>query len=775
LIDGQDEQPNGETAAPKPVAHGLVVPLHFPLFQAVGIARRQLSTLPTTHGAPPYGRTAPLTTPDPMAITRKHFFTTPKTDLPGHILSNQDGMCLVLGLENGKSGGVVAVVNNRFTTLGLVLNLNRSTAAIMLLGGESEIVEGSRVYDLQSLLTIPATIEYFGHVIDPVGEFKDGTSYAPKLNFRQKVEQKAKGIIERTPVRIALSTGIKVIDSLVPIGRGQRELIIGDRQTGKTSIALDTILNHISINRLATETIGGSGALSLANLQNIVWFVYCGIGQKQSSVANIYNKLGKKGALWFTSLVVATAADSASLQFLAPYSACTLGEYIRDVIGGHCVAIYDDLSKHAVAYRQMSLLLRRPPGREAFPGDVFYIHSRLLERAGSLTHKGNRVRGTLTALPIIETQAGDVSAYIPTNVISITDGQLFLDTETFYKGIIPAVGVGLSVSRIGSAAQHKLMRNISGSLKMELAQYREIEGFAKLGANLDYATQRLLLRGEILVELLKQDLHQPLNIFSQCLSIYLGIGFSGKQALVADKNVQAMIKHSDLSEGYLVTGQYTRRSWLEILRAKSPDFRLPAVKGFIKHVTAFMFNNLQIGRSLQSDTFCELMNLIMSKLSFIYFYDFTTLFLMNSGQTRVLAEVTGDTEEALDAAEEGPFIIDMRDLFLPSTIADLHLDRGEAVDQLAILNHASTVHLEQPIHSSKVTEIHRLHILWYKLFELFRIGHSLNWIRALNPYTNSHLEYAVVCNNPDDSIKQGWNSWLGSSLEYSFELGVWAL
>jgi len=368
----------------------------------------------------------------------------------------------------------------------------------------------------------------FGNVVDALGQNKL-TGFFPGSNVERfgLVEKKAAGIIDRVPVNIPLRTGLKAIDSLVPIGRGQRELIIGDRQTGKTAVGIDTILNYAVLNNNIKNF---KSTISLQALRQVVWFIYAAVAQKQSSVSEISIRLAKRNALWYTAIISSTAADSAPLQFLVPYSACTLGEYIRDFVGGHCTVIYDDLSKHAVAYRQMSLLLRRPPGREAFPGDVFYIHSRLLERAGALRHltylkyitfnKARTLtvkrmeffkiptvqpRGTLTALPIIETQAGDVSAYIPTNVISITDGQIFLETELFYKGIRPAINVGLSVSRVGSAAQPFIMKKVSGSLKMELAQYREVESFAKLSSSLDSQTQRILLRGENLIEILKQN------------------------------------------------------------------------------------------------------------------------------------------------------------------------------------------------------------------------------------------------------------------------------
>ncbi|MFM7984167.1 MAG: F0F1 ATP synthase subunit alpha, partial [Candidatus Fonsibacter sp.] len=346
-----------------------------------------------------------------------------------------------------------------------------------------------------------------GRVVDGLGNPIDGKGPIDKNAERKRVEIKAPGIIPRKSVNEPMQTGLKAIDSLIPVGRGQRELIIGDRQTGKTAIAIDTIINQKEINKSNDES-------------KKLYCIYVAIGQKRSSVAQIVKTLEEAGAMEYTIVVAATASDPAPLQFLAPYTGCTMGEYFRDN-GMHALIVYDDLSKQAVAYRQMSLLLRRPPGREAFPGDVFYLHSRLLERAAKLNDKYGG--GSLTALPIIETQASDVSAYIPTNVISITDGQIFLETELFYKGVRPAVNVGISVSRVGSAAQIKAMKQVSGSIKLELAQYREMAAFAQFGSDLDLATQKLLNRGSKLTELLKQDQYSPLKVEEQVVSIFSGV------------------------------------------------------------------------------------------------------------------------------------------------------------------------------------------------------------------------------------------------------------
>lgn len=399
---------------------------------------------------------------------------------------------------------------------GMALNLETDNVGIVVLSSgtnDREIKEGDVVKRTGSIVDVPIGMEMLGRVLDALGNPIDGKG--PILSTqRQRVELKAPGIIPRKSVHEPMQTGLKAVDSLVPIGRGQRELIIGDRQTGKTAIAVDTILNQ----RINFEE-GGDDAQKL-------YCIYVAIGQKRSTVSNIVRVLQAKDAMKYTIVVAATASEAAPLQFLAPYSGCAIGEYFRDN-GKHALIIYDDLSKQAVAYRQMSLLLRRPPGREAYPGDVFYLHSRLLERAAKMNASFGG--GSLTALPVIETQAGDVSAYIPTNVISITDGQIFLETELFYKGIRPAINVGLSVSRVGSAAQIKAMGQVAGSLKLELAQYREVAAFSQFGSDLDAATQQLLNRGEKLTELLKQKQYVPMKAEEQVCSLFAGVrGFLDK-------------------------------------------------------------------------------------------------------------------------------------------------------------------------------------------------------------------------------------------------------
>jgi len=389
---------------------------------------------------------------------------------------------------------------------GMALNLETDNVGIVVLGNDREIQEGDIVKRTGSIVDVPIGDGLLGRVVDPLGNPIDGEGPI-KFERRQRVELKAPGIIPRKSVHEPMQTGLKSVDSLVPIGRGQRELIIGDRQTGKTAIAIDTIINQKKYFERNDEN-------------KKLYCIYTAVGQKRSTVANIVRILKNFGAMDYTCVVAATASDAAPLQFLAPYSGCAIGEFFRDN-GKHALIIYDDLSKQAVAYRQMSLLLRRPPGREAYPGDVFYLHSRLLERAAKMnkTHGA----GSLTALPVIETQAGDVSAYIPTNVISITDGQIFLESELFYKGIRPAINVGLSVSRVGSAAQIKAMKQVAGSMKLELAQYREVAAFAQFGSDLDAATQQLLNRGEKLTELLKQNQYVPMPAEEQVCVLYAGV------------------------------------------------------------------------------------------------------------------------------------------------------------------------------------------------------------------------------------------------------------
>jgi proton translocating ATP synthase F1 alpha subunit len=420
----------------------------------------------------------------------------------GRVISVGDGIARVYGLEKVQAGEMVEFSNG---VLGMALNLGQSEVGIVVFGSDTSIKEGDIVMRTRSIVDVPVGKEVLGRVVDALGAPIDGKG--PILSEqRKRVESIAPGIISRKSVHEPMQTGLKAVDSLVPIGRGQRELIIGDRQTGKTAIAIDTILNQKS-------QASGSEKAPL-------YCVYVAIGQKRSTVAQLVKTLSEGGALEYSIIVAATASDPAPNQFIAPYSGCAMGEYFRDN-GMHALIIYDDLSKQAVAYRQMSLLLRRPPGREAFPGDVFYLHSRLLERAAKMSDA--RGAGSLTALPVIETQASDVSAYIPTNVISITDGQIFLETELFYRGIRPAINVGLSVSRVGSAAQLKAMKQVCGSLKLELAQYREVAAFAQFGSDLDAATQFALARGARNTEVLKQPQYSPMPIEKQVIIIFAAV------------------------------------------------------------------------------------------------------------------------------------------------------------------------------------------------------------------------------------------------------------
>jgi F-type H+-transporting ATPase subunit alpha len=423
------------------------------------------------------------------------------TDSIGGVLSVGDGIARVHGLTNVKAGELVEFSCG---IKGMVLNLEVDNVGIVIFGNDRFIKENDSVKGTGRIIDIPVGAGLLGRVVDALGLPIDG--FGPLTDVKHaRIEVKAPGIVLRKSVHEPVQTGIKAIDSLLPIGRGQRELIIGDRQTGKTAIAIDTIINQKIINETTDKKL---------------YCIYVAIGQKRSTVVQIVEALRRAGALPYTVVVAATAADAAPLQFLAPYSGCAIGEYFRDN-GKDAVIIYDDLSKQAVSYRQMSLLLRRPPGREAYPGDVFYLHSRLLERAAKMSDAVGA--GSLTALPIVETQAGDVSAYIPTNVISITDGQIFLETELFYRGIRPAINAGLSVSRVGSAAQVKTMKRVSGSLKLELAQYREMAAFAQFGSDLDEATRNLLNRGSHLTELLKQAQYSPLPIEKEIISIFTGV------------------------------------------------------------------------------------------------------------------------------------------------------------------------------------------------------------------------------------------------------------
>ncbi|GAB0090455.1 ATP synthase subunit alpha [Sergentomyia squamirostris] len=429
----------------------------------------------------------------------------PKADLDetGRVLSIGDGIARVYGLKNIQADEMVEFSSG---LKGMALNLEPDNVGVVVFGNDKLIKEGDIVKRTGAIVDVPVGEEILGRVVDALGNAIDGKgAITSKTRFRVGI--KAPGIIPRISVREPMQTGIKAVDSLVPIGRGQRELIIGDRQTGKTSLAIDTIINQKRFNDGQDES-------------KKLYCIYVAIGQKRSTVAQIVKRLTDSGAMGYTIIVSATASDAAPLQYLAPYSGCAMGEFFRDN-GKHALIIYDDLSKQAVAYRQMSLLLRRPPGREAYPGDVFYLHSRLLERAAKMSPAMGG--GSLTALPVIETQAGDVSAYIPTNVISITDGQIFLETELFYKGIRPAINVGLSVSRVGSAAQTKAMKQVAGSMKLELAQYREVAAFAQFGSDLDAATQQLLNRGVRLTELLKQGQYVPMAIEEQVAVIYCGV------------------------------------------------------------------------------------------------------------------------------------------------------------------------------------------------------------------------------------------------------------
>ena len=422
----------------------------------------------------------------------------------GKVLSVGDGIARVYGLDNVQAGEMVEFEDG---STGMALNLESENVGVVIFGDDRKIKEGDTVKRTNSIVDAPVGKELLGRVVDGLGNPIDGKGALSSKIQRKRVEVKAPGIIPRQSVSEPMQTGLKSIDTLIPVGRGQRELIIGDRQTGKTAVAIDAIINQKKINESNDE-------------KKKLYCVYVAIGQKRSTVAQITKTLEEAGALKYTTIVAATASDAAPLQFLAPYTGCTIGEYFRDN-GMHALIIYDDLSKQAVAYRQMSLLIRRPPGREAYPGDVFYLHSRLLERAAKLSDKQGG--GSLTALPIIETQAGDVSAYIPTNVISITDGQIFLETELFNQGIRPAVNVGLSVSRVGSAAQTKAMKKVAGSIKLELAQYREMAAFAQFGSDLDASTQQLLNRGAKLTELLKQDQYSPMTVGEQVISVFTGV------------------------------------------------------------------------------------------------------------------------------------------------------------------------------------------------------------------------------------------------------------
>ena len=454
----------------------------------------------------------------------------------GQVLSVGDGIARIYGLDNVQAGEMVEFSDS---SKGMALNLESDNVGVVIFGDDRAIKEGDTVKRTGAIVDVPVGKELLGRVVDALGNPIDGKSPLDKSLKRNRVEVKAPGIIPRKSVSEPMQTGLKAIDSLIPVGRGQRELIIGDRQTGKTAVAIDTIINQKKINQSDDES-------------KKLYCIYVAVGQKRSTVAQIVKTLEDAGAMEYTTIVSATASDSAPLQFLAPYTGCTMGEYFRDN-GMHALIIYDDLSKQAVAYRQMSLLLRRPPGREAYPGDVFYLHSRLLERAAKLNDESGG--GSLTALPIIETQAGDVSAYIPTNVISITDGQIYLESDLFNSGIRPAVNVGLSVSRVGGSAQIKAMKKVSGTLRLDLAQYRELQAFAAFGSDLDEATQNQLSRGSRLVELLKQGQYSPMDVTEQIIGIYAGTkgyfdSIPVNKVRTAEKDLTEYInsKHSDLKD-----------------------------------------------------------------------------------------------------------------------------------------------------------------------------------------------------------------------------------
>jgi F-type H+-transporting ATPase subunit alpha len=463
----------------------------------------------------------------------------------GRVLNVGDGIARVYGLDNVQAGEMVEFPGG---VKGMSLNLEADNVGVVIFGDDRSIKEGDVVKRTGTIVDVPVGKGLLGRVVDGLGNPIDGKGPI-QFTERKRVEVKAPGIIPRQSVSEPMQTGIKAIDGLIPIGRGQRELIIGDRQTGKTAVVIDAFINQKGVNSGTDE-------------KKKLYCIYVAIGQKRSTVAQIVKQLEDSGALEYTIVVAATASDPAPLQFIAPYTGCTMGEYFRDN-GMHAVIVYDDLSKQAVAYRQMSLLLRRPPGREAYPGDVFYVHSRLLERAAKMND--SQGGGSLTALPVIETQAGDVSAYIPTNVISITDGQIFLETELFFQGIRPALNVGLSVSRVGSAAQTKAMKQVAGRIKLELAQYREMAAFAQFGSDLDPATQRLLARGVRLTELLKQDQYKPFPVEEQVVSLFAGVrGYLDKLEVSAVRRFEEGVlrdlraKHPQILAAIRDTGQMSK-------------------------------------------------------------------------------------------------------------------------------------------------------------------------------------------------------------------------
>ncbi|RWA69816.1 F0F1 ATP synthase subunit alpha [Mesorhizobium sp.] len=480
----------------------------------------------------------------------KNFGKEAEVSEVGQVLSVGDGIARVYGLDNVQAGEMVEFPGG---IRGMALNLEADNVGVVIFGNDRDIKEGDTVKRTGAIVDVPVGPGLLGRVVDALGNPIDGKGPI-KATERKRVDVKAPGIIPRKSVHEPMSTGLKAIDALIPVGRGQRELVIGDRQTGKTAIILDTMLNQKSVHDNGPE-------------KEKLYCVYVAVGQKRSTVAQFVKVLEERGALDYSIIIAATASDPAPMQFLAPFAGCTMGEYFRDN-GMHALISYDDLSKQAVAYRQMSLLLRRPPGREAYPGDVFYLHSRLLERAAKLNDDNGN--GSLTALPIIETQANDVSAYIPTNVISITDGQIFLETNLFFQGIRPAVNVGLSVSRVGSSAQVKAMKQVAGSIKGELAQYREMAAFAQFGSDLDAATQRLLNRGSRLTELLKQPQFSPLKTEEQVAVIFAGVnGYLDKLALnQVGKFEHGLLSHMRSAGKDVLDGIRKEKALSDDLRAK---------------------------------------------------------------------------------------------------------------------------------------------------------------------------------------------------------------
>ena len=484
---------------------------------------------------------------DVIADKIVNFDARPETVEIGTVMSIGDGVARAYGLDNVQSGEMVEFAEG---TKGMVLNLESDNVGIVIFGDDRAIKEGDKVKRTGQIVSVPVGKGLLGRVVNALGEPIDGKGPI-QATEHFPIERKAPGVIDRQSVSQPMQTGIKSIDALVPIGRGQRELIIGDRQTGKTAVAMDAILNQRFANAAASDD------------KDKMFCVYVAIGQKRSTVAQIVKTLEENGALEYTIVVAATASDPAPLQFLAPYAGCAMGEFFRDN-GMHALIVYDDLSKQAVAYRQMSLLLRRPPGREAYPGDVFYLHSRLLERAAKMSDE--KGAGSLTALPIIETQAGDVSAYIPTNVISITDGQIFLETELFFKGIRPAINVGLSVSRVGSAAQTKAMKKVAGSIKLELAQFREMEAFSQFASDLDASTQKLISRGKRLTELLKQPQFKPMTVAQQVVMI-----FAGTKGLLDELEVNQITRFERFLMEDLQGASVELVNAIEAAKAVSPD------------------------------------------------------------------------------------------------------------------------------------------------------------------------------------------------------------